>query len=119
MNRDLPHGLVHGRHIGCPSGTEPERFCRRVDRQEDHVGLRDAACCISREEEVWTAGNSRSQRPSSRRSCTSGIMAFGPVPTDPDYIDQARFVDGEMRRLPFLDPTGVAVHDVHGDVGVV
>lgn len=65
------------------------------------------------------AGQSRCHHPSSHRPINSGIMAFRSVPADPDYIDQARLMHGEMRRLPFLDATGVAVHDVHGDVGIV
>lgn len=65
------------------------------------------------------AGQAKSHHPSIHRPVNNGIMAFRPVPADSDYIDKARLMHGEMRRLPLLDATGVAVHDVHGDVGVV
>jgi hypothetical protein len=106
---DRPRRTLHGANVGHGSGTQPLCLGRRVDTNEDDVGLGDRLDNIGGEDEVRLAGFELN-RASKARQGHGGVE--GAVSGDAHHFQQTILVDWEVGRIPRRHALLVQVNNV-------
>ena len=107
MLHDFSSNCFKGRHIGCTARTSSPRFRRCVNRNDDNVGVTDAARNIRREEQVGLLNRLL-------------ILLGGgqSVSRHANHLSQTGLVDGGMSRVPSSDSVLVSVHHCDFDMWI-
>lgn len=109
-------GALESAQIGGVASSETIGLGRRVDANEDNVGLTNAALNVGGENKVGLAG---AELEGLANGGEEGGRLVGAIAGNANNLREAGLVNGKVRRVPRSNAVGVEVDDVDSQVGVV
>jgi hypothetical protein len=114
-NGNIPSCTLKSHHISSSSSSNTSHLGRRIDTQENNIGLRYALGDIGREEEVLLT----SRKFNSGCSIDGNFCGVRAVTGDSYDLVETRLMDRRVLRVPFADSSGVFVYDRDSDIGIL